>query len=670
MVCLFLFLFNFISGPTLEFSSEEGEVIIAFKTEKPVRSQLFYGAEDLYSDTVKETEAKREHRLILRDLTPGLRYSFIIKANNIKSPVYHFSVPSADNFKIILIPSLWEKDTSPALRFLLKKLLSLSPHLLVPFGRLPERFQPPHTSYLFAVARLSPSQESFAYHFPPSGTPGQKNDAFSLLFLPSYFKESKGERDLNFPLFLSSSEQTVRGFDIVFLGGGNNFQRTYPIIENPYSANRPGLVFCGDKDYYKKPGGVIYFTIPDEEARPSPYDKRNCYLAFASAKSGFVEILKSRKKLKVKSFLFDNEVPDYLPGDSFVLDQEAKEEELTFSNLLVKKVLGYSAEISYETSLPATSIIKWGIEPNKYIFQFPPLDIEQKFSKRHTIYLPGLLPNTKYYFRVGGRRGAKIYWSEEHTFLTLSPGQDEIVLSVNFSHPVYKNDFNLFSVSPFTYANFIGAWGREMEFTINQKETSFIRATAHWVENSEIAEWSFPIPPGRYYYEIGSFSHPEGKETKTRITIGTKVLEKGDGDTVFFGECQILDGQINLRLGYGDTLISGKSGISYLILSARQRERNKTVYVLSATPNPFKNKTVLRYHLNNARRVIAEVYDISGKRLLTLKNRFEGRGYQECVWDGKDLDGRTLPRGVYFISISTEDDPGWKVKVSFLGESP
>ncbi len=653
----FLLFISLLDKPKIFPSEERSSFILTFESEKPTRAHLFYGQEGPYEESLKGELVSKSHRFILRNLKPNTRYQLLIKGNNISSPVYQFLTPSEEKFRIYLAPQI---DDSLFLKFL----TLAPPNLLITRGELSTGIS--ESGLLFPIRDLSLRGRlllncSLALTFGKEEV-FSDSAVFSFLFLS---QKEGGEVGLKDEILSSK-------FDLLFLVGGNSFFRTYPMVKNPYGPNRPPLISSGERFYYQKGEGTIFLALPDGREL-SPLGGGNLYSALAQSGKGFVEILKENREVKVKVYLFEKEFGTYQPVDSFIIDKDGEKRNLTISGVRVKEVNAYTAKIQWATNLPSAPCLRWGVEPNNYTFLSPAIDICPTFQREHTFYLFGLSPNKRYYYQVGARIGQRVLWSEEKTFITLSPRQREVVLAVDFAHPESKSERNFLPVSPFPYpkgdtgANLIAVWDRDLAFSFFAEETLSPRTAGHWVKNSELATWTCPVPTGKYYYEIGSFAHPNFSG-KGKIKIEERSLEKEGGDTIFFGEIEITDDQLNLQLGWGDSLVSGYSGISYLILTNQPKDRERTVFVLSATPNPFGDRTYLRYHLNDNRRVVAEVYDISGKKLLTLKNRFEPRGYQECVWDGRDLEGRLLPSGIYFLTISTEDEPSWKVKVSLWRE--
>ena len=71
-------------------------------------------------------------------------------------------------------------------------------------------------------------------------------------------------------------------------------------------------------------------------------------------------------------------------------------------------------------------------------------------------------------------------------------------------------------------------------------------------------------------------------------------------------------------------------------------------------PNPFNPETNIRFFLKEATDVSIEVYDLRGR---LVKSLFDGKreaGLHSVVWNGVEQNGETLPSGIYFYSISTD----------------
>jgi hypothetical protein len=72
-------------------------------------------------------------------------------------------------------------------------------------------------------------------------------------------------------------------------------------------------------------------------------------------------------------------------------------------------------------------------------------------------------------------------------------------------------------------------------------------------------------------------------------------------------------------------------------------------------PNPFHSRTRIPFTLPRDGRVSLALFDASGRRIATLiDDEFHFRGGHHASWDGRDSQGRPVPRGVYFSRLSFE----------------
>lgn len=72
-------------------------------------------------------------------------------------------------------------------------------------------------------------------------------------------------------------------------------------------------------------------------------------------------------------------------------------------------------------------------------------------------------------------------------------------------------------------------------------------------------------------------------------------------------------------------------------------------------PNPFNPATEIRYALAEDCYVKLEVYDVRGRKVAILVDRYQEAGYRMAVWDGRDDSGTEMASGVYFYRIVAGD---------------
>ena len=68
-------------------------------------------------------------------------------------------------------------------------------------------------------------------------------------------------------------------------------------------------------------------------------------------------------------------------------------------------------------------------------------------------------------------------------------------------------------------------------------------------------------------------------------------------------------------------------------------------------PNPFNSSTVISYSLRMDADVRVDVFDILGRKLVTLMDAMQPQGAHHLNWDGRDAGGRVVPSGVYFYQL-------------------
>jgi hypothetical protein len=73
-------------------------------------------------------------------------------------------------------------------------------------------------------------------------------------------------------------------------------------------------------------------------------------------------------------------------------------------------------------------------------------------------------------------------------------------------------------------------------------------------------------------------------------------------------------------------------------------------------PNPFNPSATISFALPSDGRVFIEVYDIVGRKVITLLDGQKSAGYHSVSWYGKDSYGRPVASGVYFCRVQYEDE--------------
>ncbi len=68
-------------------------------------------------------------------------------------------------------------------------------------------------------------------------------------------------------------------------------------------------------------------------------------------------------------------------------------------------------------------------------------------------------------------------------------------------------------------------------------------------------------------------------------------------------------------------------------------------------PNPFSEKTTIRFSLQNPQEVMLEIYDITGQRIMLKAERFAGSGRHFMEWNGTKITGEKAAPGIYLCRL-------------------
>jgi len=68
---------------------------------------------------------------------------------------------------------------------------------------------------------------------------------------------------------------------------------------------------------------------------------------------------------------------------------------------------------------------------------------------------------------------------------------------------------------------------------------------------------------------------------------------------------------------------------------------------LGVSPNPTQGTARLRYSLADASEVRLDIFDVTGRLVRRFAPGMQSAGAHSLLWDGRDLEGRKVPSGVY-----------------------
>ena len=147
-------------------------------------------------------------------------------------------------------------------------------------------------------------------------------------------------------------------------------------------------------------------------------------------------------------------------------------------------------------------------------------------------------------------------------------------------------------------------------------------------------EPGFSGSSGAWTYSFFDLSDYIGEAIKMRFNFGS------DGVTEFPG-------------WYVDDIDVVANSPSVGIREARRNrgaDLNRTA--LSVSPNPFRASATIAYGLSQPERISLYVYDLAGRRIVTLFEGNQNPGTHSLVWDGTDGMGVSVSSGVYICKLN------------------
>jgi len=74
------------------------------------------------------------------------------------------------------------------------------------------------------------------------------------------------------------------------------------------------------------------------------------------------------------------------------------------------------------------------------------------------------------------------------------------------------------------------------------------------------------------------------------------------------------------------------------------------VIAISTWPMPFKDAINIRIDSKELSKYNLEIFNLKGQ----LVNKLQTQGKNDALWDGKDLRGKDLPAGIYFLRAGSD----------------
>ena len=72
---------------------------------------------------------------------------------------------------------------------------------------------------------------------------------------------------------------------------------------------------------------------------------------------------------------------------------------------------------------------------------------------------------------------------------------------------------------------------------------------------------------------------------------------------------------------------------------------------ISISPNPMTNRAEISFDLVKGGHLFVDIINISGESIRFLTNENSSSGQINLVWDGRDMNGSSVPAGLYLVRI-------------------
>jgi len=156
--------------------------------------------------------------------------------------------------------------------------------------------------------------------------------------------------------------------------------------------------------------------------------------------------------------------------------------------------------------------------------------------------------------------------------------------------------------------------------------------------------------------EVALQASAESGEVVLADALRSEAVVQGEGDLVRLrfrvldgtvaGSVEIVEAQVSDGLGRIDTLVGAYAAEVRLL---------PTEYSLSQNyPDPFNPETAVPFALPEGGDVRLSVYNVLGQEVAVLVSGRLEAGYHRVVWDGRDLRGRAVSSGIYFVRMVTD----------------
>jgi len=132
------------------------------------------------------------------------------------------------------------------------------------------------------------------------------------------------------------------------------------------------------------------------------------------------------------------------------------------------------------------------------------------------------------------------------------------------------------------------------------------------------------------------------------IPLGTIVAEAPDGRNPAISVSAVIEGPDGVYYTVGETDASSSG-------PAVEAHVPRSVFLEANRPNPFNPMTTIGFAIPRPAQVTITVHDVCGRQVAVVARGEFQAGEFSKTWDGRDLDGREVASGIYFLRMEAGD---------------
>ncbi len=112
-----------------------------------------------------------------------------------------------------------------------------------------------------------------------------------------------------------------------------------------------------------------------------------------------------------------------------------------------------------------------------------------------------------------------------------------------------------------------------------------------------------------------------------------------------------IDGSEEIWIFLSKYDINGLIGGAVGVESIYNNSKSQSFTLFQNYPNPFKSQTTIGFALKKSEYVTLKIYDHTGQLIQTLVDNQVDSGEHAITWNGKDMNGKMLSPGIYFLNM-------------------